>query len=815
MSQQYEAFSEVEAPFKNGAFKNFGAPASPFKSYVSFARLLELWKSYEADGNPLLAACAKKINEALQKAPALAQPMTDLTVLDGHTDLLEQLMSAIFPLAHWHEIAGAALVPYAMQAFYATPGFKRLDLLSNEKFKAGLNVDAAQFEAGKILTIYSHILRQFYDLDLSFDYPLIITSNDAQTGLERHHRIMFDTRFVEIKLAAELPALEKDELHRLIANPADLKLWYELLPPAAFELHGFAVLNVIDVTDQEILSSVKNDLLEKDALTSAEKFQRLQARLRALLQRPALKLGLAGVAGGQNLLREHGRKIGQSFILDDKCRKKCSTFSGSIYDRLFKQKDMVIVPDLTAYESPTQVEQEIIKQGIKNLLVAPLFYEEKFVGLLELGSPNCGDVNAMNVLKLKEIVSLFALAIKRSLDELNDRIEAVIKTQCTAIHPAVEWRFRRAALKYLREQNSGNVTVTGMEPIVFNEVYPLYGVSDIRGSSTLRNNAIRGDLTEQLQMAREIVLLAHRQKSLPYLAQINHRIGKQLNHLENGLGSGDEVNILEFLRWEVEPHFEHFKTFDRAIDERIQTYRADLNPLLGTVYHKRKDYEESVAQLNETVCSFIDAEQEKAQAMFPHYFEKYKSDGVEHGIYIGAALVEDGKFDPLYLKNIRLWQLMLLCGVARQSEKLKPQLKVPLELAHLLLVQNHPLTIRFRYDEKKFDVDGTYNVRYEILKKRIDKAVIKGTDERLTQPGQIAIVYSHAREATEYREYIDYLQGSGYLTDEVEEFDLEDLQGVHGLRALRVTVNLQASVLKPRLKTTEPVLPEMVAAMAE
>jgi hypothetical protein len=812
MNQRYETFSETEAPFKNGAFKNFGAPSNPFKSYVSFARLLELWRSYEADGNPLLATCAKKINEALQKAPALAQPIIDLAVLDGHADLLEQLMSAIFPLAHWHEIAGAALVPYAMQPFYVTPGFKRLDLLSDGKFKTGLNVDPMQFEAGKILSIYSHILRQFYDLDLSFDYPLIITSSDAQTGLERHHRIMFDVRFVEIKLAAGKPVVDKENLNRLIANPTALQLWYELLPPSAFELHGFAVLNVIDVTDQEILSSVKNDLLEKDALTAAEKFQRLQTKLRALLQRPALKLGLAGIPGAQNLLREHGRKIGQSFILDDKCREHCSTFSGSIYDRLLKQKDLVIVPDLTAYDSATQVEQEIIKQGIKNLLVAPLFYEEKFVGLLELGSPNCGDINAMNVLKLKEIFLLFALAIKRSLDELNDRIEAVIKTQCTAIHPAVEWRFRRAAIKYLQEQNSGSVM--GMEPIMFKEVYPLYGVSDIRGSSTLRNRAIRDDLCEQLQMAREIVLLAHRHKSLPYLSQINHRLGKQLHRLEEGLGSGDEMSIIEFLGWEIEPHFEHFKTFDRAVEEKIQIYRTALSPLIGAVYNKRKDYEESVAALNETVCNFIDAEQARAQAMFPHYFEKYKSDGVEHGIYIGAALVEDGKFDPIYLKNIRLWQLMLLCGVARQAEKLKPQLKVPLELAHLILVQNQPLTIRFRYDEKKFDVDGTYNVRYEILKKRIDKAVIKGTRQRLTQPGQIAIVYSHAKEAAEYRDYVDYLQGSGYLTDKLEEFDLEDLQGVHGLRALRVTVNLQASVLKPRLKTTEPVLPEMAAATA-
>jgi hypothetical protein len=48
--------------------------------------------------------------------------------------------------------------------------------------------------------------------------------------------------------------------------------------------------------------------------------------------------------------------------------------------------------------------------------------------------------------------------------------------------------------------------------------------------------------------------------------------------------------------------------------------------------------------INETLSAYLDAEQEKAQAMFPHYFEQHKSDG-KFGIYVGASLVEDGKFD--------------------------------------------------------------------------------------------------------------------------------------------------------------------------
>ena len=122
--------------------------------------------------------------------------------------------------------------------------------------------------------------------------------------------------------------------------------------------------------------------------------------------------------------------------------------------------------------------------------------------------------------------------------------------------------------------------------------------------------------------------------------------------------------------------------------------------------------------------------------MYPHYFEKQKTDGVDYSIYAGGSLLEGGSFDPLYLRNLRLWQLMVACGIAIRADRLKDRLAVPLEVANLILVQHQPLAIRFRVDEKRFDVDGAYNVRYEIIKKRIDKAVVRGTAERLTQPGQ-------------------------------------------------------------------------------
>jgi hypothetical protein len=87
-------------------------------------------------------------------------------------------------------------------------------------------------------------------------------------------------------------------------------------------------------------------------------------------------------------------------------------------------------------------------------------------------------------------------------------------------------------------------------------------------------------------------------------------------------------------------------------------------------------------------------------------------------------------------------------------------------------------------------VEGAYNVRYEIIKKRIDKVHVKDTGERLTQPGTIAMVYSYVREMEELKKYITFLQSKKILLPEIEMLDLEELQGVSGLKALRVKVNM-------------------------
>ena len=178
------------------------------------------------------------------------------------------------------------------------------------------------------------------------------------------------------------------------------------------------------------------------------------------------------------------------------------------------------------------------------------------------------------------------------------------------------------------------------------------------------------------------------------------------------------------------------------------------------------------------------------QQSYPHYFERYRTDGVEYTIYIGQSIAPHHPFNMLFLKNIQLFQLTSMAEIAQMIHAMQPTLPVPLQTTQLILIHSQPMSISFRRDERRFDVEGSYNIRYEIMKKRLDKVHIRGTQERLTQPGKIAMVYSNPKEAEEYQEYILFLQNKKLLQLGVEFLELEELQGVSGLKALRVNINL-------------------------
>jgi hypothetical protein len=243
----------------------------------------------------------------LRQAPALLEPITDQAILVQHQELVDMLMSVVFPQASWDQAYAAALLPFHLQSFYATPAFARLGMADDDGTLRGrMNMDGQTLAQVKILHAYAFILHKIYGIDLDFEYPLIFTTTDPQTGLERHFKPNLDGRFLVITTVGEVPRLTDEAQQQVLANLADPHLLMDLLPPEQFVFQGFTVLTAEDVTDQEVLSALKRDLIEKESIVSNARFRTLQDKLRALFRKPDLLFGLAALQDGQVLVLHAG-----------------------------------------------------------------------------------------------------------------------------------------------------------------------------------------------------------------------------------------------------------------------------------------------------------------------------------------------------------------------------------------------------------------------------------------------------------------------------------------------------------------------------
>lgn len=733
-----------------------------------------------ADGRDGLRDVLRRLAATPELSGAVALP-----ALERHKDLVSEIARAFFP-SMGAETLGCIQEPFQFANIYETPAAARLGIFREATFLA-TEYSPELMHRGHVMAAYEQVLAKVYGRTVAFDYPLVVSVRNPDSGLLRHFQISWDSTFVEVITHGDVPRPTSEELDRLIAEPTNLRLWMDMLPPDRFELSGFCVTRAADVTMREAISRLKDDLLEQDAMSSSARVSKIETRIRTLLGHNDLRVGLIAFGDGDDIAAmDIAFPVGRSLLLADGTAPACPIRAESTYADVFRSKEPVVISDLKGGLRCTGFEYHLMEQGIRGLLLQPLFAENRLIGLLEVGSPVPGELTAFSAFKLKEVAAPFAIALGRSLDEREDRIQSIIKRRYTAIHPSVEWRFRRAADRLLRA--SDDEEGPSPDEIVFDDVYPLYGLTDIRGSSDTRNGSIQDDLTEQLRKAMNVVKSSIPGSELPVLDQMSFRLAGFLTSIEGGLHSENESAALSFLQGEFEPLLNNLAGLSDTAAERVADYRSALDPGLGVLYRRRRSFEESVARFNETVSATIDREQTAAQSVFPHFFEKFHTDGVDYNIYVGESLAEKGGFSPLYLQNLRLWQLQLVSRIEWELGRLRPDLETDLPPTHLVLVQDQPLSIRFRTAERRFDVDGAYNIRYELVKKRIDKARIRGGSERLTQPGALAVVYAHGHEGREYRRYLEFLIATGYYTGEIEEYELEDMQGVSGLRAFRVAI---------------------------
>ncbi len=737
----------------------------------------------EASDNPEYALSHQRILDKAKEFPELLNGITNLNFFEKNETLMKELLRDLFPpMLTGNEIKAIGF-PFYNFFFNPTQRFQNILKNAGENFDMFIKgLDPHRFYVMSCCII----LRNFYNVPLNLSMPFIFDIPNEE-GIVNHYRFLNNVDFIDVNPLENFKRLTEEEISELLDNFEDYELWKEKFPPKSWELKGFAVVNFFDATTEIAVSNLKTKLinLEDDENLKPE----LNKIFRSIFQVPDLELGYTSINHEENkFVKTPINGVIDSFILSGLNHSRNELLCEKNFNTLVESRKYFSISDVEKVyrEFPdSDFAKQFYELGIKSAIFAPIIKNKKVLGIIELVSRK-KMLNSINAQKMEIVMPYLEDTMDRLYDGIETRIQAIIQREYTAIHPSVYWKFRQEAERHIgfyREEFD-----LPYRKITFENLTPLFGQTDIRNSSVSRNLAIKKDLEINLMLISDVFKDLSSDNDLE---SINLKLIHFQELLAKDLKADTESQVQNFIHNEVHPLLESIKLQNVNYNQIVTDYHKQLDSKTELVYQFRKKFDDSLSSVNKFLADILDKRQEEQQQRFPFYYERFKTDGVEHNMYIGSSIEPELTYDPIFLKNLRLWQLRVICESELHYKKYKETLDYSLDVSSLILVYSTPISIRFRMDEKRFDVDGSYNARYEMIKKRIDKSQVKNSDERITQPGKISIIYSQDGEREEYLKLIKILQDQNVLST-IEELEVEDLQGINGLRALRVAVNYEA-----------------------
>ncbi|RYY55723.1 MAG: GAF domain-containing protein [Chitinophagaceae bacterium] len=763
-------------------------------SHLSFKPFLDYVRGRLAEEGPLKRQLLQYIADQFAAYPEL-QGNVDPATLSDKQELLDLLYASLSNITDDEKTFYWGLAtPMTPVVFYGTtPFYELLNEANLQVMQCQFSdMDEEEFIEKKMQHFYAIILHRFYGIDFkSPEGTLVRNVMDPATGLVRHYRVDVDTRFVDIQSSSPLPVMNIELLRAKMMDKDPLHSLKDLFPLEQFSFSGFSIITIVDVTAQSSIDSIRNRIVNGTELHSAEGFPEVVQSLKELVANGDVGFNIIPFYRVNGKLVEDISSYSHSVLFEAGSRATCSmTDCRSVIEIFINDPRIIYYGDLDI-EMPRIKEVNDLFRGanVKSYSLLPMYYNGALVGALEIYSYKKGLVDEKIFGKLEPAKNLIAQLIQNSLTAFSAQIESVIKEKFTTLQPPVQWKFNEVAWKYIEKKRQAGGSVEPAD-IVFENVYPLYGAVDIRNSTIERNAALAEDLKVQFTVLIDVLMGLKKKTGFGLLEEKIFSAQSWLKKIENSAVFSDEIRLNDFLENEMMPFLTEFVKGNAELVKITKPYFDSINEADGIAQENRRELEKSMTTVISAVNNYFDMLRGEIQQAYPSYFDKFRTDGVEYDIYIGQSITPDRPYSDIYLKNLRLLQLSSMAAISRYTHSLQPLLTRPVETTQLIFIHSHAIDIRFRRDEKRFDVEGAYNIRYHIIKKRIDKVHLRNSSERLTQPGKIALVYFNQKEADEYVSYIHYLQGQGVLADDLETLDLEELQGVAGLKALRVGVNL-------------------------
>ncbi|MGJ1247055.1 GAF domain-containing protein [Sphingobacterium sp. UBA7038] len=714
--------------------------------------------------------------------------------LNAYKDILQLIYSLSVslidtaPKRYW-----ALTTALAEEAFYGTEAF--FDLASHQLVEQEMQ---GKMRAGSLLTnreklFYTLIFDRLYGFSPNENSSIVYHHLNDQGEIIDYYDLDIDFKFVEIKAKKTLPALD---IGRLSENPSDSIFdWNTVINTVKledFELSGFSMVTLRKTSTEHTLRRIQSILLDLPTYNYHLFLADLEKIITPLLKGPDTVFSLFPLFQ-LNGVPFFDYSITNKSILFAEAYTANKTFkiNPEIAGYLKHRHVIFYTSNATnGIRNTTSIfDERISLSGVTTYLCIPLIHNHSLSGILEIYSREQDQLDSKTMQALGSLVPLLSQLAQDITLEFKKRIDDIIINRFTTIQPSVQWKFNHIAAQYIQELENDSQDAH-IKAVVFEEVYPLYGAVDVKDSTIIRNASILKDFSfkvKQLAMLIDELSLDGKHKLIMTFSARVDQITESLDHI-----SFDEsmVKIIEFFRKDVQPFLEEARKQFPSKIAVIEHYAKHFFTNRDTGEFYRNEFETSLRQINQLISRELDHFNSFIQGNYPSYFQKFRTDGIEYDIYIGESITPQQSFSYEFINVFRRQQIVSMARIALKAYHAKDTLPLALETTQLIFINPHSIDISFREDERRFDVEGSLNIRYEIIKKRIDKIRVKRTKERLTQVNKIAIVYLSDEILEDLMLSIQAIYDMGIIEHTIEHLKLEDVQGIAGLKAIRLSVNL-------------------------
>jgi GAF domain-containing protein len=759
--------------------KTYHVLPDPPDYHFSFQPFIDYLKHAQQQEHPLKA---KFYGDLIQSFEERLSP--DAIILheeaEAYNDLLQLVAGIVNPFRKEDEIwAISSPIPDAI--YFHTAGFSKFMRDKHVDKHGTVHTEASTLQ--KMKFVYRLVFEHCYQIPQGAFEEMVFAYAGSEKESKGFYSVNLDTRFLSVKAKSLLPQVDRSLIEDFMLNGSNIGLIQQILPLSLFTLTGFSVITLKDVTVTKAIERIQHVLANHSY--DVEEYAEVISSLKELVGKPHVEFGLLPFLSVNDKSVLPGIDKSQSIIAAATYQSGISAedFHSMINEYHQNPRTIVVNSKRDQQNNDDPFVNVLDRSSIHAYAFLPVYYRQQLVGILEIFSSEENQFDKKLFSNLEPALPLVGQLLQYTSFQMNENIDRVIREHFTSLQPSVQWKFNEVAWKFLQ-----NPAASEAEPIVFENVFPFYGAIDVRNSTFERNKAVNEDIQYQLNLLGETLESIGKVNYSRTVDAMNTQCQYWQEAMDEYMDTKDEKKLYHFLETAVHPFLRKMKLEYPETKAVINEYLASTDESLGKTSRNRFEFEASLQQINNALNRYFEKAQHEVQKIFPSYFAKFRTDGIEYDIYTGQSIAPSQPFDSRFIKDIRKWQLRSMIEVTHLTRKLLPYMPRPLETTQLIFVHSSAIDISFRKDERRFDVEGAYNIRYEIIKKRIDKIHIKGTEERLTQPGKIAMVYFTQLEAQDYLKYIADFQKQGLLTDQVEYLELDEIQGISGLKGLRVTV---------------------------